>query len=498
MNNGDKLIKEGFEEFELPPDSEPVATNSRHVSSGGNLQISAIEIRPGHVETFKVIIGDGHVIVDAEALNDFRWFNRACIAQLRRSFPPTEPKAWNAIVDRALRVAKEPVPLAEEMARRHGTADWKDEPKAWLVRERVPETGAGLLSGQYSTFKSFVLLDLAGSVMTGLPFLEGRTVRRGGVLLFAAEGASDVPIRTRALIDHRLAREKEFDHADLFRRSKISLERLPLSYVSRCRPLLDPRTVDWMVAKAHEEQNYFQKEFGLDLVLIGIDTMSAAAGWESENEAAQAQIVMNHLADISTATKAFVLAVDHFGKNLSSGTRGSVVKEASADIMFALLGEKDEETNVVSDTRLVIRKQRSGPQGETYPFEAKLVDMGLDHEGEPLTSRVIDWNVERVVSEKPEKPSKAQFSIQEGLAKVFETNPEKIEINGTSEIQAVREDVLRLVFMEMYQRDATEKKSAGALRQAWSKALDKLDVDPNYTRGIVDGVKYVWHTPGPM
>jgi AAA domain-containing protein len=140
-----------------------------------------------------------------------------------------------------------------------------------------------------------------------------------------------------------------------------------------------------MVKIAREAQSYFQNQFGLDLVSIGIDTMAAAAGWDNENDAAQAQIVMNHLADLSKATDAAVLAVDHFGKDVSAGTRGSVVKEASADTILAALGERDADTNTVTDTRLVIRKQRSGPQGGEFPFEARLVKMGEDRDGEPLT-----------------------------------------------------------------------------------------------------------------
>src|SRR5262249_16468743 len=154
---------------------------------------------------------------------------------------------------------------------------WTDEPLPWLVRERIPAQGVGLLSGQFSTFKSFVLLDLFGCVMTKTFFLKAPTIRPGGVLLFAAEGANDIPMRVKALIDHRL----KIEDPGLFETKK---NQLPFSYVPRCRPLLNPQTVDWMVAKAREAQDYFQKEFGVDLVLIGIDTMSAAAGWDNEND----------------------------------------------------------------------------------------------------------------------------------------------------------------------------------------------------------------------
>jgi len=455
-------------------------------------RIRSIEIRPGSVETFKVLIEGGTVVVDAEALNDFRWFNRACIAQARRSFATIKQKDWSAEVDRALRTAKEPVQLAEEQIRYHGTETWKDKPLPWLVRERIPQQGVGLLSGQFSTFKSFVLLDLCGCVMTGLRFLKAPTKRRGGVLIFAAEGAYDIPMRMAALINHRLS--KQTDDPDLFKCSKIDLTHIPFSYLPRCRPLLDPKTVDWMVAKAREAQDHFQSQFGVDLVLIGIDTMSSAAGWDNENDAAQVQIVMNHLADISKATGAFVLAVDHFGKDISAGTRGSVVKEASADVILATLGERDEESNGVLDLRLKVRKQRSAPEGETYPFVAHTVNMEPDADGLPQTSRVIDWNVERPVREKPKKRTPAQTILLEAFAQAFETNGTRIPVNGV-EVEAVREDHLREAFTEQYQQS---KPNAGldAIGEARRRALRSMKGEIRHS--TVDGTVYWWFPPSPM
>jgi hypothetical protein len=452
-------------------------------------RIRSIEIRPGQAETFKVSIGGGTVVVNAEALNHFPFFNRAAIAQLQRSFAPMKAWAWSTEVDRALRVAKKPVPLAEEQIRFHGTDAWRDDPMAWLVRERLPQQGVGLLSGMYSTFKSFVLLDLCGSVVTGLPFLKARTIRRGGVLIFAAEGAYDLPRRVKALINDRLAR-MTVDDPDLFKRSKVDLDRLPFGYVGCCRPLLDPKTVDWMVAQARDAQAYFQKQFGLDLVLIGIDTMSAAAGWEDENNAAQAQIVMNHLADVSKAANTFVLAADHFGKDLSAGTRGSVVKEASADTILATMGERDEETNTVEDTRLVLRKQRYGPQGEIFPFQARLVEMGLDSEGEPLTTRVIDWDVERPEpQEKPKKKTEAQLTMEQAIAQA-ERKP--IAVNG-GRVEAMQEECVGHIFDELYGRTRPGI-SKNALRQARWAGFQAVSIE----RTSIDGMVYLWHQPGPI
>ena len=124
-------------------------------------KILSIEIRPGQVETFKVSMEGGTVVVSAEELNDLRWFNRAAIAQLRRSFAPIKARDWSNEVDRALRAAREPVQLSEEQTRRHGTDTWRDDTRPLYLRAvqpcgnaettnsglHRPRTGRGRLAG---------------------------------------------------------------------------------------------------------------------------------------------------------------------------------------------------------------------------------------------------------------------------------------------------------------------------------------------------------------
>jgi hypothetical protein len=64
---------------------------------------------------------------------------------------------------------------------------------------------------------------------------------------------------------------------------------------------------------------------------------SAAKGMQDEN-----QRVMTVLSTTAREQDALVLAVDHFGKDVSTGTRNSSVKEAHVDAVLALLGERVE------------------------------------------------------------------------------------------------------------------------------------------------------------
>jgi hypothetical protein len=102
------------------------------------------------------------------------------------------------------------------------------------------------------------------------------------------------------------------------------------------------------------------------------------------------QAVMNTLNKVGTAIGCFVLGIDHFGKAVETGTRGTSAKEGAADVVIAMLGDR-AITGQVSNTRLALRKRRSGPAGEEYAFTARTVDMGDDSHGQPLTSMVLDW-----------------------------------------------------------------------------------------------------------
>jgi len=92
---------------------------------------------------------------------------------------------------------------------------------------------------------------------------------------------------------------------------------------------------------------------------IIVDTMSAAAGFTDENSSSEGQRAMDVLTELSKRTGAFVLACDHFGKAVETGTRGSSAKEAAADVVIACLGEKSLEGSV-TNTRVAIRKLRGG------------------------------------------------------------------------------------------------------------------------------------------
>ena len=109
-----------------------------------------------------------------------------------------------------------------------------------------------------------------------------------------------------------------------------------------------------------------------------------------DNDSATTTALMGTLRAVAETIGCFVLGVDHFGKDIAGGTRGSTAKESSADLVLAALGDK-AVTGAVSNVKLAIRKNRAGRSGMEYPFSMREVALGADEDGDPITTLVVDW-----------------------------------------------------------------------------------------------------------
>ena len=250
--------------------------------------------------------------------------------------------------------------------------------KPWLIKNLMSTVGHGLLSGQWGTYKTFVVFDMAASLWTGQPFLGHAVKRQCGVLLIAAEGAAEVRLRLEAVVRHKCGNP----------------ERVPFRWYETTPLLLQKGAAETLIAMARQADDSLQQEFGLPLGLVVIDTIAACAGYTKagdENDSAAAQAVMNVLKVVAQALGCFVLGVDHFGKDMNAGTRGSGAKESASDLVLACLGDKSLSGSV-TNTRLAVRKNRGGQQGQEFPFTPRAVEaLEPDDDGEPITTIVVDW-----------------------------------------------------------------------------------------------------------
>jgi hypothetical protein len=372
--------------------------------------------------------------------------------------------------------AQNPFPL-----RWHGEQD-SSLTRKWPVKNMIPETGVGLLSGQWGTYKTFIAIDLSGAVMTANQF-AGRPVKRnGGVLFLAAEGAGEMQIRLYGLIEAKYPGHKA---------------KLPFAWGESCPTLTEQEAIEQLDRIAKEAADRMQSEFGVELVLIIVDTMSAAAGFTDENKSSEGQLAMNVLNELSKRTKAFVLACDHFGKAVETGTRGTSAKEAAADVVIACLGEKSV-TGRLANTRLAIRKLRGGATGAETAYTLRIVDMGVDEDHAPVTTCVIEWSPATVTAPpqaaKGQEWPKSATVFRSALHVALELNGREIKpLTDYPGVRAVELDTVRQEFDKRYPLDdGDRKKQMEKRRQIFRRSRNEAQ-----SRGLmgcheIEGKFMVW------
>jgi AAA domain len=330
---------------------------------------------------------------------------------------------------------------------------------SWLVKNLLPEVGTALLSGQWGLYKSFALLDLGASVITGNPFAGHRVVRRGGVLVFAAEGAGTFPKRLKGLAQC----------------GKLPEEPQPFAWKSTVPPLLASGTSAELERQTREVEKRMVESWNVPLVLIAVDTLVAAAGFKDESSAAEAQAALNVLNGLAKRFQCCVLGIDHFGKVVETGTRGSSAKEGAVDAVLALLGDR-KLSGEVSNTRMAIRKLRDGESGKEISFEARVLKLGIDRDGDPITTRTIEWKLSAGPTEsQPKKPiwTKTLAPLRKALMRVLAEQGQIArpgEADGPT-VRAVDRESLRVEFFKWAIVDSTPENEADAKRKAFTRAL---------------------------
>ncbi|MCJ2069162.1 AAA family ATPase [Methylobacterium sp. J-030] len=354
------------------------------------------------------------------------------------------------------------------------------------MRDLIPETGKGLAAGQWGAGKTFGVLDLSSSVMTGESFAGKRVLRQGGVLFIAAEGAHEIPIRLRGIVQGKLGPDAP--------------DRLPFAWIEECPRLLDADAVPQLVTVAKMAAEHLVEAFDLPLALIVIDTVAAGAGFMDENSAAEAQRVMNAMEALSHQTGAFVLGVDHFGKAVETGTRGSSAKEAAADVVLAMLAHRDE-AGTINNTRMAIRKVRGGRCGYEIPYALEVVTVGETYDREPITTCIVNWQTDRIsaatVTAAKERWPTSLKVFRSALTNALADHGIKVHpfgINGP-EVIAVQHTHVREEFGASYPVDGdTSAQRSEARKKAFQRAAKTAQGKGLIAARDLDGVDHFWLT----
>jgi hypothetical protein len=329
--------------------------------------------------------------------------------------------------------------------------------RRWLIKNVLPEIGHGVLSGQWGTYKTFMVLELAYSIMTGNAFAKRFKVkRRSGVLLIAAEGASEVAVRLEALA-----------------REKCGGARQPFAWIEETPRLLEADAIVKLKAIIEATNERMLREHGVPIGLVVIDTLIIAAGYEragEENDASIGARLQDVLKAITVLCGVCLLGVDHFGKDASVGTRGTSVKETNPDFVLSLLGK--EVDGSVKDPRLNVRKVRGARAGFEIGFSVEIVVVGQDEDDDPVDTLVIQWG-EGTAAPREDRWPKNLKLLNRCLVEVISENGEPLTLpNGTKTPRAADSKAVRELFYERHPASGdTPKKQQHARLVAFNRAL---------------------------
>lgn len=393
------------------------------------------------------------------------------------------------------RVGKPDISWARKANGKH--APWMDErykgqwegdpdespPQGWLVKNVVPQTGVGLIAGQTGMGKTFAILDLVQCLILERDFANRRVERPGGVMLFAAEAPTQVRKRWEGLRKAKIA--------PWFAEQGESMKRMPFKWITDCPRLTSDSAYDEMLLFCQRMQHECKEQYDCDLVLIAVDTLSAASDFRDANDASETQRVMNLLARLANATGATVVVVDHFGKDENRGVRGSSAKEASADFVLTVLGEKSQ-TGVLRNLRLAIRKMRGGAAGDEIPFRLTPVDMGRDLDGEPVRELTVQWDDGGVV--RTGRPNGAIRPLLDALDDaLISAGRMMAPAPGFPIVRVVEDTMVRDVFRRKYPSTGDPAKRDETIKKAWERVNKHREVRRCVgTYAIDNGVVLMW------
>ena len=341
----------------------------------------------------------------------------------------------------------------------HGETD--DSPlKEWLVDKTLPKVGKALIAGQWGTYKTFIALDLSAGVMTRTYFAGRRIDRQGGVLFVAAEGQDEVRVRLKGLAIDKVAPFAEQEGA-----ISVDPAKMPFVWIEKCPQL----TLDDALPKLRKIVSAaaagMTARHELPLAMMIIDTLMPAAGFRDANDSSETQRVMSILTAIALEFQILVLAVDHFGKDVTTGTRNSSVKEDAVDAVLALLAERDIAGNV-TNPRLAIRKVRGAATGQEIPFKTRSIVVEENLGFDAVTTLVVDWTLPAagvgnipVAGAKTKRWPKSLVTFKRALDSTLATSGRRtVPFADGPEVLAADRDSVRSEFFKIYPADSVKAK----------------------------------------
>jgi len=232
-------------------------------------------------------------------------------------------------------------------------------PLAWRVRGVLPAQGLASVYGPSTSGKSFLLLDMAAAIAEGREWFGYRT-KRAPVVFVALEGEAGFRLRVAA-----------------WEQAKGRPLPAGLRLVLQDFRLTKDGDVPDLAAAV--------RSAGAGAV-VAIDTLNRAAPEADENASADMGRIIESAKELQRATGGLVVLVHHSGKDATRGLRGHSSLLAALDAAVEVVREG-------SRREWKVAKAKDGQDGAAHAFRLDVVPLGVDEEGEPVSSCVVARDV---------------------------------------------------------------------------------------------------------
>lgn len=233
----------------------------------------------------------------------------------------------------------------------------------YFVKGLMPRPGMTLVYGASGCGKTFLAGHAAICGAGGAAFF-GRRVQAGVVAYVAAENPASVEQRFAAWRDH------------------LGVQAPGLRVVDGPVNLVDADAFDALLERL---RGLAVREGGLVAILI--DTAAAAAPGIDENASSDMGRLVGACLTLRDEFGAAVVLVHHAGKDGARGARGHSSLRAAVD------AELEVELLPNGARRARVTKARDGAIGDELHFTLDTIDLGLDDDGDPMTTcRVVEMD----------------------------------------------------------------------------------------------------------
>lgn len=321
-----------------------------------------------------------------------------------------------------------------------------------FVKGLLGSAALSVVYGESGAGKTFWVLDLALHVALGREWRD-RRIRQGGVIYVAAEGAAGISNRVAAFKSHHGIAGPA-----------------PFAVLPASVNLLDPKAdTNELISLV----NGAATRLGMPVALVVVDTLSRALAGGNENSPEDMGALVMNADRIREATGAHVMFVHHSGKDGARGARGHSLLRAAVDTEIEV--SRDPASKVCTAK---VTKAKELPADGEFAFTLEMVPLGVDEDGDPLTSCVaIPAEGEARPTQRPRLPDQPRIALEmltDTLVRKGMVAPAHMSGHIPSGTRIVTVAAWREAFYNRTVDDAKPDTKTGTKGKAFRRATDRL------------------------